>query len=299
MTYQWFTDLADVLRDSGIPCRLIDGWATRGRPPSVGPHDPSGVMTHHTASPLAATDAAELAVILKGNSEAPGPIYHLWTNRDCVTHVVAAGRCNHGGAGWVEHVAPGSVNANTHLLSHSVSNNGVGEYWQDDIVERMLDINAALCLAYGWPAQHSYFHWYSGQPAGNFKIDPAGPYKYGRYARGQSWDMPTWRGLVAARMAPAPPISTRAVITGTATEDDKMQCRFRHSDYANVFVLPDGTPESGGIDQCFSAMPMVVEPHTQTLASCVYRSWGITGTNPQDAVNKAEQAGYLLRLGGH
>jgi hypothetical protein len=111
--------------------------------------------------------------------------------------------------------------------------------------------------------------------------------------------MSTWRGLVAARMAPPPPIQSRAVIIGTAMEDDKMQCRFRHSDYANVFVLPDGTPESGGIDQCFSTMPMVVEPHAQTLASCVYKAWGITGANPQDAINRAEAAGYLVRLGPH
>lgn len=295
MTYRWLTEIPDILSGHGIPFVFVPGWETRGRPPSIGPNNPSGVLNHHTASPVAASDAAELGVILNGNSEAPGPIYHLWTSRSLVTHVVAAGRCNHGGRGVIEHLGTGATDANANLIAHSASNDGVGEYWRDDLVGRMIAVNAALCAGYGWPAEHSYFHWYTGIPAGNYKIDPAGPWFANAFAnKSRSWDMGTWRRLIAEKMRPAVTQPRPLDIS-----EDKMQVRWRHSDYANVFVMPDGTPESSSIDAAFSNMPMTSDAHAPTLASCCYRSWGITGVNAGDVIAKAEAGGFLVRLGPH
>lgn len=294
MIYRWLRELPAILAGDGIPFVLVDGWDTRGRPASVGDNNPSGVLNHHTASPLSASDAADLAVILRGNSEAPGPIYHLWTGRDLVTRIVAAGRANHGGKGVIEHLGTGVRDANANLVSHSVSNNGVGEYWCDDLVARMLAINAALCKGYGWPAAHSYFHWYTGQPAGNYKIDPAGPYALNAYTKGQSWDMAVWRAAVTRKMARPNP-----AVVAITSNGDKMQTRWRHPDYANVFVLPDGMVESGQVDAAFANMPMVCDAHLPTLAACCFRSWGISGVSASDVVAKAEAAGFLVRLGPH
>jgi len=51
--------VADAIRDHGVPLRLADGWNTVGRPWNYDGGGLSGVMNHHTATPTATgTDGA-------------------------------------------------------------------------------------------------------------------------------------------------------------------------------------------------------------------------------------------------
>src|SRR4029077_5373862 len=142
VTYRWLQDLDMALDAAGIPFvpvgpSSIDptgaaSWQTRGRPSSTGQFDVSGVLCHHTASPAGTADQAELNVILKGNSEAPGPVSQLLIGRSTTVYLVAAGRANHAGTGSAPGYNAGACgDMNARLIGVEVANNGVGERWSD------------------------------------------------------------------------------------------------------------------------------------------------------------------------
>jgi hypothetical protein len=103
------------------------------------------------------------------------------------------------------------------------------------------------------------------------------------------------RELLATLEPPATPSPAAPYLE----EPDMAQARFRHPDYANVFVMPEGTPESEQLDHAFSALPMTVEPHEPVLAACIFRSWGITGATTGEAIARARDGGYLVPIGPH
>jgi peptidoglycan hydrolase-like protein with peptidoglycan-binding domain len=66
---------------------------------------PRNVICHHTATPWTKANennpAPTLNVIRDGHGALPGPLSHLYLDRDGVYHVVAAGLCNHVGTAAV------------------------------------------------------------------------------------------------------------------------------------------------------------------------------------------------------
>jgi len=182
-------------------------WKSRGRPQSTGQFAPVGVLCHHTADNYASV-SSNLAVILQGNSEAPGPICHLYVSREPKIYLIAAGRCNHAGKGTF----PGGncQDMNAQLIGIEASNNGVGERWGDSMIDLYARLVAALIDWYGWRVSDDvWMHHITGPPCGNGKIDPAGPYKLQPNLPGGSagsWDLNTWRNYVAtfAGTSPAP-----------------------------------------------------------------------------------------------
>jgi len=99
--------------------------------------------------------------------------------------------------------------------------------------------------------------------------------------------------LVKSLEPDAPPTFTIA----NRPEDEPMQVKFRHPAYANVFVLPDGMPETPGVEHELSALPITVEDHVPVLAACCHRSWGITAGTATGIVEAAEAGGFLVRSG--
>lgn len=106
--YVWCTWLADVLREAG--CHVVEhpGWKTRGRPRSVGPFLPLGLVWHHDASAVGPSPAmaAFIAQIGRPSEGIPAPLSQLWVCMGCngrhpvgTWHVLAAGRANHAGLG--------------------------------------------------------------------------------------------------------------------------------------------------------------------------------------------------------
>ena len=210
MTYQWLTDLDRCFNAAGVPCievgySAIDptyasDWRTRGRPYSTGAFDPEGVLCHHTASPEGTSDEAELNVLLAGNGSAPGPISQLFIGRSATLYLVAAGRANHGGKGVMPREGDTS-DMNARLVGIEVANNGVGEQWADDVTNLYAATVAALIDWYSWAIDDVYLHATTGPPAGNYKIDPAGPWQGQPDLGGGTWDLETWPG----GSSPAPP----------------------------------------------------------------------------------------------
>lgn len=110
------TWLAQVLLDAGLKVAEQPGWRDRGRG-DVGPI--KGVICHHTAGALNG-NMPSLGVIINGRSDLPGPLSQLALGRDGTFFVVAAGRCNHAGAGnW-----QGFTAGNTNFIGIEAENTG-------------------------------------------------------------------------------------------------------------------------------------------------------------------------------
>lgn len=115
------TWLADVLVQAGLNVAEVPGWKNRGRA-EVGPI--KGVICHHTAG-AANGNMPSLSVITNGRTGLPGPLAQLGLGRDGTYYVVAAGRCNHAGAGnW-----QGLRNGNQNFIGIEAENTGLGEAW--------------------------------------------------------------------------------------------------------------------------------------------------------------------------
>lgn len=215
MTYVLLSDLPDALAAKAIPFQLVDGWASRGRPPSTGQFNPSGVLCHHTASPAGASDQSELNVILSGNSEAPGPISQLLLGRQYRgLYVVAAGRANHAGSGRAPWLGQGKTDGNAAMIGIEVANNGVGERWPDWQTDLYARTVAALLDWYGYPLDNVLLHYTFSQPYyPGSKCDPAGPWSQQPKLPGGfpgTWDLDVWKAYIAtfSVLTPMPPEPT-------------------------------------------------------------------------------------------
>lgn len=130
MTYVYITNLAQVLRDAGLPVREYPGWKTRGRPSASGGFGPVGVLCHHTATTKKWLLSTTIRLLLNGRSDLPGPLAQVGLDRKGVWHVLAAGRANHAGTAK----ASGSVAAgdgNYLYVGVEAFNDGRGEPWPE------------------------------------------------------------------------------------------------------------------------------------------------------------------------
>ena len=110
------TWLTQVLSNAGLKVAEQPGWKDRGRG-DVGPI--KGVICHHTAGRRDGI-MPSLNTIINGRSDLPGPLSQLALGRDGTFFVVAAGRCNHAGAGnW-----QGFTAGNTNFIGIEAENTG-------------------------------------------------------------------------------------------------------------------------------------------------------------------------------
>lgn len=111
------TWLPRVLRDAGLKVAETDGWVDRGRREMGAVR---GVMCHHTGSAGATGNMPTLSVLKAGRADLPGPLSQLGLGRDGTYYIVAAGRCNHAGAGeW-----RGLTGGNTNFIGIEAENGG-------------------------------------------------------------------------------------------------------------------------------------------------------------------------------
>lgn len=163
MTYS-LTWLADVLRAAGLKVVEQPGWQSRGRR-EMG--IVKGVLCHHTAGGKG--NAPSLNLVQNGRSDLPGPLSQLVLGRDGTFFVVAAGRCNHAGAGsW-----QGVVDGNARFIGIEAENAGTGkDPWPDVQMSAYAQGVAAILKHIGEPAIMCAGHKEYATPRGR-KIDPA------------------------------------------------------------------------------------------------------------------------------
>lgn len=223
--------LPDVLADAGLEVIEQAGWQDRGKElVSL-----EGVVCHHTASPSTSTLTVNLAVVVNGNTVAPGPIANLLLWRDGTYYVIASGRANHAGAGGPWRWLPDGQ-ANLRTLGIEAVNDGLGELWSNEMLDAYEIGVAAILEHIGVDETHVLTH---NEWAPTRKIDPAGPTS-GRVATlpgRQTWSGDAWRERIAARLAPTP------IPAPPPEEDDMEKPRLiRPKGYANEFLY---SPSAG------------------------------------------------------
>ena len=98
------TWLPGVLMEAGLKVAPVDGWESRGGG-EIGPIE--GVICHHTAGAKSG-NMPSLRTLIEGRSDLPGPLSQLGLGRDGTYYVIAAGRCNHAGAGTWHEISTGN-----------------------------------------------------------------------------------------------------------------------------------------------------------------------------------------------
>ncbi|CAB4201948.1 Peptidoglycan binding-like [uncultured Caudovirales phage] len=142
MSANFDTGIADRLRAAGLVVVEIAGWQTRG---VGGAFEPIGSLDHHTAG-AATGNAPSLGVCINGRAGLPGPLANVLVGRDGTHYVIAAGRCNHAGAGrWLS-----ITSGNGQMYSVERENVGTGaEPWTVEQTLRAGQCHAALLGARG------------------------------------------------------------------------------------------------------------------------------------------------------
>jgi len=196
------TWLLQVLQDAGLKVAPVNGWENRGNG-DVGKS--VGVICHHTAGPRNG-NMPSLNTLLQGRPDLPGPLAQLGIGRDGTFYVIAAGRCNHAGAGSWQGVTTG----NSSFIGIEAENTGLSNDtpWPDVQMDAYRRGVAAILKHVGKTADFCAGHKEYALPHGR-KDDP-------------DFDMVAFRSGVAAILdgtAPAPtpiPAVEPAVQPGTS-----------------------------------------------------------------------------------
>lgn len=184
------TWLPGLLRQAGMKVAEVEGWESRGRG-DMGAV--AGVLCHHTAGPRGG-NMPSLNTLIRGRPDLPGPLAQLGLGRDGTWYVIAAGRCNHAGAGnW-----KGITEGNTRFIGIEAENTGLpnDSPWPDIQVDAYKRGVAAILLHLGRPADFCAGHKEYALPKGR-KADP--PFDMDDFRRDVA-------GFMDGSIVPPPPI---------------------------------------------------------------------------------------------
>lgn len=158
------TWLPGVLVDAGLKVAEVDGWASRGRA-EMG--QVQGVICHHTAGPKNG-NMPSLGTLINGRPDLPGPLSQLGLGRDGTYYVIAAGRCNHAGAG----IWQGITTGNSNFIGIEAENTGlVSDPWPPVQIDAYQRGVAAILRHTGRSAEFCAGHKEYATPKGR-KDDP-------------------------------------------------------------------------------------------------------------------------------
>lgn len=184
------TNLADVVRTSGLKVVEVTGWKTRGHGQMTAVE---AIVCHHTAG-AATGDYPSLRVVRDGRSGLPGPLSQLGLGRTGTVYVIAAGVCYHAGATFY------TWQNNWHAIGIEAEATGV-DSWPKVQYDAYVRLCAALRRGYGVPNARVLGHKEVAKPLGR-KPDP-------------NFNMDVFRRKVAEAY------SNKGTTTPT-TEDDEM-----------------------------------------------------------------------------
>jgi hypothetical protein len=159
--------LLQVLQDAGLKVAPVNGWENRGNG-DVG--KTVGVICHHTAGPRNG-NMPSLNTLLQGRPDLLGPLAQLGIGRDGTFYVIAAGRCNHAGAGSWQGVTTG----NSSFIGIEAENTGLSNDtpWPDVQMDAYRRGVAAILKHVGKTADFCAGHKEYALPHGR-KDDPRG-----------------------------------------------------------------------------------------------------------------------------
>jgi hypothetical protein len=170
-----------LMRSRGLTVGAFAGWADAGRSASF---TPRAVTVHHTG---AAVDVDR--ILRDGRADLPGPLCNWALHRDGSWWLVASGRANHAGVGWLPSSESYGIEATGPV---PVTAQGVKAF--PNYEQYVLGV-ACILEAEGWSPGVVYAHKETATPDGR-KIDPAFGDPFPKPYR----DMDRFRGQVQAAM---------------------------------------------------------------------------------------------------
>lgn len=163
---QLFTDLAEVLRETGYPVVEVGDWHNHHHGALA--NHVGVIVWHHTAGPEpeeTSNNYPSLNVVRWGRAGLPGPLSNIGMGYDGTLYVISAGTCYHAGTGgW------NGYSGNSTSLGIEAEDAGDGD-WTDAQLDCYPRVGAVLSqyLGEGAVANCGHKEW-----APNRKIDPAG-----------------------------------------------------------------------------------------------------------------------------
>ena len=173
------TNLADVVRTSGLKVIEVPGWKTRGHGQMT---SVEAIICHHTAGPKTGAYPS-LDTVVDGRPGLDGPLAQLGLGRDCAVRIIAAGVCYHAGAVFE------TWQNNWHAIGIEAEATGV-DPWPADQYDAYVKLCAALRHGYGVPNARVLGHKEVAKPKGR-KPDP-------------NFDMASFRAKVSVAYAVKP-----------------------------------------------------------------------------------------------
>lgn len=168
--------VADAIRDHGVPLRLAEGWDTRCRKWNYDGGGLYGVVNHHTANSTAtgSSGAPSLWWLLNAYSM---PAANMLIGRgDRDVWLAAGGSVWHSGDGgpWpaIGINKPGNV-GHYRLFGIEIDDAGVGLTMTDSQIEYTARVNAALMDLCGWGEERIITH--QAWTDGSYGVNPNGP----------------------------------------------------------------------------------------------------------------------------
>jgi hypothetical protein len=162
------TDLADILRNAGLPVVEVQGWKTRGHGTMS---SVKGILAHHTAGP-ATGEYPSLAVVRDGRSDLPGPLSQLGLGRSGTWYVIAAGKAYHAGSTIDDSIFGNSNAIGIEAEGTGAPSTNIGHaHWPEVQYQSYVRGVKALQAAYGVPTAHVLGHKEAAFPLGR-KPDP-------------------------------------------------------------------------------------------------------------------------------
>ena len=157
------TNLADVVRRSGLPVVEILGWKTRGH----GQFESiESIIDHHTGTPNSIPgDYPTLKTVRDGRPGLDGPLSQLGLGRSGIVYVIAAGVAWHAGATFEE------WQDNWHAIGIEAEHPGGSAPWPAVQYNAYVRLNRALCDGYDVPYARVRGHKEIAKPLGR-KPDP-------------------------------------------------------------------------------------------------------------------------------
>jgi peptidoglycan hydrolase-like protein with peptidoglycan-binding domain len=224
------TWLPDVLLKAGLKVAEVPGWRDRGNG-DVG--QILGVMCHHTAGQRDG-NMPTLRTLIEGRPDLQGPLAQLGLGRDGTYYVVAAGKCNHAGAGsW-----KGITTGNTSFVAIEAENTGLANDtpWPTVQMDAYRRGVAAVLMQIKRSADFCTGHKEYALPAGR-KTDP-------------DFDMDTFRKGVSAILdgtAPAPVLIPKSEPDSAGAPPRATLQRGAHGDLVEELQRDLKMPEIDGL----------------------------------------------------
>jgi N-acetylmuramoyl-L-alanine amidase len=280
MGSRYLTDLADVVRGTGLVMQEEGGWQSRAR--GSGGYNsglPNHVMVHHTASGPGSDGQPDVDYMCYRADARP--IANLYLSRSGKVWVMAAGATNTNGSGSAPWGGCPNDSMNSHAIGIEAGNNGTGEPWPKAQQDAYLILVGALTSHYGIDGGHVRGHveWAPGR-----KIDPAGP---SQWASSGTWNMDGFRhscGGMEPSPGPSPgpsPLEVEDMAVAICAPDDPTRMIFAWNGVNINWITSDAQLAVGritGVLTFDSAGNPLGNFDKAAIQDLIDRGWGGTST---------------------